>query len=66
MKSTINGLLSRLAVLRTRTAFPIGKLDVVVVIVVGTEVGGRQSKSLQGHPAEQHAGQGSMVDLYGQ
>ena len=53
LKSTINGLLSKLVVLRTRTAFPIGELDVVVVIVVGTEVGGRQSKLLQGQPAEQ-------------
>ena len=42
--------------LRTSTAFPVGEIDVVVEVVIvvdGTEVGARQSKSLQGQPAEQ-------------
>ena len=51
----MNGLLFELKVLRTSTAFPVGELDVVVVVVVviGTEVDARHSKSLQGQPAEQ-------------
>ena len=47
----MNGLLSEINVLRTSTAFPVGEVEVVVV--AGTEVGGIQSKSLQGQPAEQ-------------
>ena len=59
LKSTTNGLLFELYVLRTSTAFPVGEIDavvvviVVVVVVVGTEVGAAQSKSLQGQPAAQ-------------
>ena len=52
----MNGLLFELAVLRTRTAFPVGDVVVagtVAVVISGADVGSRQSKPLQGHPAEQ-------------
>ena len=56
----MNGLLFELKVLRTSTAFPVGEIGVVVLVVVvvvevvvGAEVGGTQSKSLQGQPAAQ-------------
>ena len=61
----MNGLLFGLPVvrsgpvLRTSTAFPVGEIEVavvvlvVVVVCVSTEVGARQSNSLQGQPAEQ-------------
>ena len=54
-KSTMNGRLrgqQDRKVLRTSTALLVGESVVVVVVVV---VGGRQSKSLQGQPAEQFA-----------
>ena len=56
LKSTIIGLLSEFLVLKTRTAFPVGDVVVtgtVAVVVSGADVGARQSKPLQGHPAEQ-------------
>ena len=56
LKSTMKGLLFELAVLKTRTVFPVGDVVVagtVAVVTSGAEVGARQSKSLQGHPAEQ-------------
>ena len=52
----MKGLLFELKVLRTRTAFPVGDVVVVgtvAVVVSGTDVGARQSKPLQGQPAEQ-------------
>ena len=52
----MKGLLFELLVLKTRTAFPIGDVVVagpVAVVTSGTDVGARQSKPLQGHPAEQ-------------
>ena len=52
----MKGLLFELNVLRTRTAFPVGDvvvLGTVAVVASGTDVGARQSKPLQGHPAEQ-------------
>ena len=52
----MNGLLLGLEVLRTRTAFPVGDVVVagtVAVVISGADVGSRQLKSLQGHPAEQ-------------
>ena len=58
----MNGLLLCKRVLRTSTAFPDGivvvsvVVEVVVIVtevVVGKEVGSRQSKPLQGQPAEQ-------------
>ena len=52
----MNGLLFESAVLRTRTAFPVGDVVVagtVAVVISGADVGARQSKPLQGHPAEQ-------------
>ena len=56
-KSTMNGRLlgqQDIKVLRTSTALLEGEIGVVaLVVVVGTEVGARQSKSLQGQPAEQ-------------
>ena len=55
-KSTINGLLLGSLVLKTSTAFPVGDVVVVgtvAVVISGVDVGTRQSKSLQGHPAEQ-------------
>ena len=65
LKSTIIGLFFDLRVLKTRTEFPVGvdvDVDVDGVVVVdgtvavvtsGADVGSRQSKPLQGHPAEQ-------------
>ena len=58
----MNGLLSEFVVLRTRTAFRLGDVVIALQVTVagtvalvtsGAEVGARQSKSLQGHPAEQ-------------
>ena len=52
----MNGMLLDFLVLRTRTAFPVGDVVVagtVAVVTSGAEVGARQSKPLQGHPAEQ-------------
>ena len=52
----MKGLLFGFRVLRTRTAFPDGDVVVagtVAVVTSGTDVGARQSKPLQGHPAEQ-------------
>ena len=52
----MKGLLLELKVLRTRTAFPDGDVVVegaVAVVTSGTDVGARQSKPLQGHPAKQ-------------
>ena len=52
----MNGLLFALAVLRTRTAFPVGDVVVagtVVIVTSGADVGSRQSKPMQGHPAKQ-------------
>ena len=52
----MKGLLFELKVLRTRTAFLVGDEVVagtVSVVTSGADVGSRQSKSLQGHPAEQ-------------
>ena len=43
-------------VLSTRTAFSVGDVVVegtVAVVTSGADVGSRQSKPLQGHPAEQ-------------
>ena len=48
LKSTTNGLFFEPEVLRTSTASPVGEGEVVPVVVVGTEVGATQSKSLQG------------------
>ena len=56
LKSTIIGLLFAFLVLRTRTAFPVGDVVVdgtVAVVTSGADVGSRQSKPLQGHPAAQ-------------
>ena len=56
LKSTMKGLLFGRDVLRTRTAFPVGDdvvAGVLVVVSSGADVVARQSKSLQGHPAEQ-------------
>ena len=52
----MKGLLLEVLELRTRTAFPVGNVVVagtVAVVTSGTDVGARQSKPLQGHPAEQ-------------
>ena len=52
----MKGLLVERKVLRIRTAFPVGDVVVagtVAVVTSGTDVGARQSKPLQGHPAEQ-------------
>ena len=52
----MKGLLFEFQVLRTRTAFPVGDVVVagtVAVVTSGADVGARQSKPLQGHPAEQ-------------
>ena len=52
----MKGLLLELHVLRTRTALPVGDVVVVGLVAVvtsGADVGARQSKSLQGHPAAQ-------------
>ena len=52
----MNGLLFEFRVLRTRTAFPVGDVvvaGIVAVVTCGADVGTRQSKPLQGHPAEQ-------------
>ena len=52
----MNGLLRELLVFRTRTAFPVGDVVVagtVAVVTSGADVGAKQSKPLQGHPAEQ-------------
>ena len=58
----MNGLLSEFVVLRTRTAFRLGDVVIalqatvagtVTLVTSGAEVGARQSKSLQGHPAKQ-------------
>ena len=58
----MNGLLSEFVVLRTRTAFRLGDFVIALQVTVagtvalvtsGAEVDARQSKSLQGHPAEQ-------------
>ena len=56
LKSTINGLLLESLVLKTSTAFPVSDVVVggaVAVVTFGVVVGERQSKVLQGHPAEQ-------------
>ena len=56
LKSKMNGWLFELEVLRTRTELPIGDVVVagtVTVVISGVDVGSRQSKPLQGHPAEQ-------------
>ena len=56
LKSTIIGLLFEFRVLSTRTAFPVGDVVVdgtVAVVTSGVDVGSRQSKPLQGQPAEQ-------------
>ena len=72
-KSTMNGLLSEINVLRTSTAFPVDEIEVVVVVVVvvvgvvvmvvvvGVEVGSRQSKSLQGQPPEQFSFKSCLI-----
>ena len=52
----MNGLLLELLVLRTRTAFLVDDVVVagtVAVVTSGADVGAKQSKPLQGHPAEQ-------------
>ena len=52
----MKGLLVERKVLKTRTALLVGDVVVegtVAVVTSGTDVGARQSKPLQGHPAEQ-------------
>jgi len=52
----MNGLLFEFKSCRTRTAFAVGDVVVagtVAVVTSGADVGSRQSKSLQGQPAEQ-------------
>ena len=52
----MKGLLFEFLVLKTRTAFPVGDVveaGTVAVVTSGTDVGARQSKPLQGHPAKQ-------------